>query len=111
MELTDEMGVFDTSWEDCGADIAGLVCPSCEGVYTHQTAVRIYARRDSERRGGERVNLYTGESEKIPGEGNPSSKRQGLMIEFRCENCDLDSMLAIYQHKGNTFVGWVKPRE
>ena len=111
MELTDAHRVLDTRWDDYGADLAALVCPSCEGTYTHQKAVRIYARLNDERRGGERVDLYTGETEKIPGRGNPSSRRQGLMIEFRCESCDLDSVLAIYQHKGITFIGWVKPRQ
>ena len=104
-------GVFDTRWDDYGTDLAALQCPSCYETYTHQEAVRIYARLNDELRDGERVDLYTGESEKIPGRGNPSSRRQGLMIEFRCESCDLDRALAIYQDKGITFMGWVKPRE
>ena len=106
MELMDEIRVWDR--ED---GFFTLICPSCADEYTHQEAVRIYARHEEERRDGERIDFYTGESEKISGDGNPSDWRQGLIIEFECENCDLDSALAIYQHKGNTFIGWIKPRE
>lgn len=49
---------------------------------------------------------------------NPSSRRQGLSIEFECEMChgDMDDgkkntlppfQLAILQHKGNTYIEWV----
>lgn len=47
---------------------------------------------------------------------NPSPDRQGMLIEFTCEQCsyyhELTEIvkvfrLAIFQHKGNTFMEWV----
>lgn len=47
---------------------------------------------------------------------NPSPERQGMLIEFSCEQCSYNAeatelvkvfQLAIFQHKGNTFMEWV----
>ena len=48
---------------------------------------------------------------------NPSRDRQGMLIEFTCEQCSYSAQenstpdktfrLAIFQHKGNTFMEWV----
>jgi len=51
---------------------------------------------------------------------NPSPRRHGLIIEFECEECSYSwneggdkplliytPKLAIFQHKGNTFMEWV----
>lgn len=39
---------------------------------------------------------------------NPSPRRSGMLIEFSCEQCPWKSMqLAIFQHKGATFMEWV----
>ena len=40
---------------------------------------------------------------------NPSPRRHGLIIEFSCENCSSSHphRLAIYQHKGSTYMEWV----
>jgi hypothetical protein len=37
---------------------------------------------------------------------NPSQERQGLTIDFWCETCENKPVLAIFQHKGITFMGW-----
>ena len=102
MEVMDEIKILDR--ED---GFFTLLC-RCGEEYSHQEAARIYARHDDERRGGERIDFYTGKSEKIPGDGNPSPRRQGLVVEFECEICGCDNELAIYQHKGNTFIGWLE---
>ena len=50
---------------------------------------------------------------------NPSPRRHGMLIEFTCEQCsykyngeddatlEKTFRLAIFQHKGNTFMEWV----
>ena len=46
---------------------------------------------------------------------NPSPRRHGLIIEFDCEDCGVSNgrpdgalqRLAIFQHKGNTFMEWL----
>lgn len=40
---------------------------------------------------------------------NPSPRRHGMLIEFECEQCPgKDLRLAIFQHKGHTFVEWAE---
>lgn len=39
---------------------------------------------------------------------NPSQEREGLLVEFYCETCDNKPTLAIFQHKGTTFIGWTQ---
>jgi hypothetical protein len=42
--------------------------------------------------------------------GNPSRRRDGLAIEFECEQCGDGLCLTITQHKGDTLVAWqVRP--
>jgi hypothetical protein len=45
--------------------------------------------------------------------GNPSSRRDGLVIRFWCENCETVKALTITQHKGDTqlaFMDTYEPR-
>lgn len=54
-----------------------------------------------------RTGLHFGTS----GERNPSSRRDGLVISFTCEQCSRDDPgdvieLTIAQHKGSTEIGW-----
>ena len=40
---------------------------------------------------------------------DPSSQGRGaLAVEFSCESCDNKPTLAMFQHKGTTFIGWKK---
>ena len=39
--------------------------------------------------------------------GNPSGRRHGMTIRFYCELCPSTPNLAIYQHKGTTYVKWM----
>jgi hypothetical protein len=98
-----------------------LLCPDCRGNYLHQANTTIYQRAEDApyttviaQDGHEVV------ATKFPSGDthNPSSRRHGLIIEFWCENChagDDDKAqivnphrLAIFQHKGNTYLEWVK---
>jgi len=88
-----------------------LCCPDCGSYYMHQHRVEVFSRGEDEKTIGLAVDQYT--SEVSPAEGdNPSSRRQGLVIYFRCEDCnyaeqdDVIKALRIYQHKGITFMEW-----
>ena len=87
-----------------------LHCPSCGCDNLHQEAVKIYDRSEDGKYC--RLTVVDGEdvSSKIKkGLKNPSPRRQGLMIGFTCERChDGFKWLAIIQHKGSTYLRWLK---
>ncbi len=86
-----------------------LICPRCRGDYLHHGAVTVYDRREDDRW----VTLVE-VRDKIANpdvidnkdSGNPSLRRDGLVIEFRCEGCDSGLELTIAQHKGQSFIAW-----
>ena len=40
------------------------------------------------------------------GEGNPSARRNGLLIKFECEECQQSFYVGVSQHKGQTFFDY-----
>ena len=83
-----------------------LLCPSCGGEFLHHddSAVEVWQRGEDELLRGCAI-LPGGEGVKfIPAEDNPSSRRSGVRLRFRCEICPSISRLEIVQHKGNTFL-------
>jgi hypothetical protein len=85
-----------------------LRCPWCGGDYLHQRRVEVFHRHREE---GPSVGVTVERGVPIAdlSASNPSERRQGLLIFFDCENCDLEAQdlpLAFYQHKGRTFVEW-----
>lgn len=83
-----------------------LSCPNCGGEHLHQSEVELYCRHEDEPAKSARYDALTGESTPISDSGNPSSRRQGIVVEFWCERCPALPRLAIFQHKGNTHFGW-----
>ena len=89
-----------------------LRCPKCDETYLHHEDVEVYPRRLEDGPSGAIV--VTG-GRAIAGhpERNPSARRDGIVIAFRCEVCgDFEEggkpkRLAIWQHKGETFVEWL----
>ena len=86
-----------------------LLCPYCECNCLHHDIVIVFNRNED----AETTQVTTtinGKSkiELLPSEicGNPSYRRDGLIIDFLCEKCEKHSELAIYQHKGQTFIKW-----
>ena len=84
-----------------------LLCPKCGFNYLHHGAVEVFVRDGEDSDIGTRV--------KVDGHavtfgrnlrGNPSSRRDGLTVDFQCEECRCMSVLSIVQHKGQTFVEW-----
>ncbi len=83
-----------------------LCCSHCSDTHLHQFRVETFERNEDSDDG-----IHTTiESMKTVVDnnlsGNPSTRRQGLKIMFRCEQCNETSTLRIYQHKGQTFFEW-----
>jgi hypothetical protein len=87
-----------------------VACPSCGGDFLHHTSVTTYWRAGEDADRGLRVEssakstLTTTDTT-----GNPSSRRDGLAIEFWCEACAALPRLLLAQHKGNTELQWATP--
>jgi hypothetical protein len=111
------------------SNFAALKCPHCGDTYLHQENVTIYHRAEDARytvvmaQNGHDMVVTKFPSEEVM---NPSSRRHGIVIEFWCEYCNMEYTsvdsagnetqmnkgaeplkLAIYQHKGYTFMEWV----
>jgi hypothetical protein len=88
-----------------------LVCPRCHDSHSclHHGRLTVYHRCEDEAR-LTRIDVSNGSAliKRIDseGSGNPSSRRNGLAIDFYCELCDLSSELTIAQHKGQTLLAW-----
>jgi hypothetical protein len=92
-------------------EMDALKCPSCGGEYLHHQKVTTYARHeDAEHVLMTTAHKYTATTEHVENDtsGNPSSRRDGIVVTFECEHCGVPSALAIAQHKGSTLVYWVK---
>lgn len=100
-----------------------LKCPTCSEAYLHQRNVTIFQRYEDQ---PTTIVMQQCEDDMVvstfPSRDtcNPSPRRHGLLIEFECEHCHYthidgegDEMpreplhrLAIFQHKGTTFMEW-----
>jgi hypothetical protein len=97
-------------------------CPYCKGNNLHQSDVSVYnpanSRIEYKPNGGNEY-IHQTQVTHVLGNGtvttttvdanatsNPSQERQGLTIDFWCETCENKPILAIFQHKGITFMGW-----
>ena len=86
-----------------------ILCPYCGDGYLHHKRVVIYHRYGEDSKDGLAVTVT---SEGLATNGdiseNPSSRRDGLVIHFECENCDNTPILAVSQHKGTTSLHWIR---
>ena len=99
-----------------------LVCPICVGekhkpnMNLHQGTVEVYIRGKEDSLSGTHVLVEESNNENMGKgaifadhdveDGNPSVRRDGLKIAFRCEYHDDPLMLNIFQHKGITYFQW-----
>ena len=82
---------------------AELLCPKCDGNYLHHEQVEVFECGEDAKTG---VHIVVGEGKATVDtslDGNPSSRRHGLKIRFRCEQCGAKPLMSISQHKGNTY--------
>ena len=94
------------------SDYGQLKC-KCGSDFLHQGDVTIFEREEDSAlttviaQSGDSAQVSTFPSQDTC---NPSPRRHGLIIEFHCEDCGQDGakqQLAIFQHKGCTFVEWL----
>jgi hypothetical protein len=102
---------FDPHVRFCTDDATWLTCPGCGGEYSylHHEAVTAYERaEDAPTTRVVRSNGQTLSVEEVPSSrmGNPSTRRDGIAIEFYCELCPTLSKLTVAQHKGCTYMEW-----
>lgn len=101
--------------------LSALVCPGCGSSYLHHFAVRIFDRAEDNAECSLSIfdmDGYAKVSAINDFVGNPSPRRDGILIDFWCEDCtasnggrredEVTYTMAIAQHKGETFVGWVE---
>ncbi|NLX17393.1 MAG: hypothetical protein GXY45_10565 [Ramlibacter sp.] len=88
-----------------------LVCPNCGGENLHHGTVTVYERDREDSATGRIVSTEDYVVANTSMKGNPSARRNGLLIGFKCEHCDADPVLAITQHKGCTYFHWASYRK
>ena len=81
-----------------------LNCPECNGTNLHHGKIEVFHR--AKESGPTKIVSVDGEgfvSHRGDFDGsNPSDRRGGITILFRCENCPAVSQLRFIQHKGET---------
>jgi hypothetical protein len=87
---------------------ADLLCPRCGADNLHHGETVFFDRRED----AEKITRITVKGadvrvqNSVSNEGNPSMRRDGMTIQFRCEQCEDPVWLTIGQHKGSTEIGW-----
>lgn len=83
-----------------------LVCPACGGLNLHHEKIEIFERAEDSVTGLHVTveNLKLELDNKL--DGNPSTRRHGMKIQFSCETCKAIPVLSICQHKGQTYVSF-----
>lgn len=95
---------------DAASGDAELLCPACGSNYLHHGTVTVFSNEEDAPETTitevSAAGVTTVRRAPRAGSGTPSSRRDGLLIRFECEECHGDFELAIAQHKGNTQVAW-----
>ena len=99
---------MEPTFEHYVANSGGLLeCPACGGNHLHHFKVDVYERSEDQD-SGLHVSVEDGKSSEDGNlAGNPSRRRHGLSIHFRCEHCPATPVMTIAQHKGNTWVDFL----
>ena len=85
-----------------------LKCPSCDWSNLHHVSVEVFDRAVEDALEGVHVRVE-GTRVVVSNDqtGNPSSRRDGLLIRFTCETCEATPILQMIQHKGSTYMEWM----
>ena len=81
-----------------------LLCPACGFNHLHHEKVDVFERTEDET---SCLHVSVSDAKVTIDkdlEGNPSSRRHGMTIQFWCEECSAKPVLSILQHKGQTFI-------
>lgn len=94
-------------------DYSLLYCPRCGSRNLHHLGVTVFDRGEDN---GQviKTSVLPGKTAtevvQSSGSGNPSTRRDGLAIQFACEGCSWNTSdtieLTVAQHKGDTEVAW-----
>ena len=92
-------------------DFDRLACPYCHDGFLHQRGVEVFFRtiEDSETGLYVSVDSNCNFAKDHSMAGNPSFRRDGILIHFECEICPPNKnrhTLSVIQHKGSTLVRW-----
>jgi len=87
-------------------DESTLLCPNCKGNYLHQLSAEVYFVEAEDSDKGNAFEISKRHVRSVPMMNNPSSRRDGIRVVFRCEFCEASPSLTIVQHKGQTFMSW-----
>jgi hypothetical protein len=90
-----------------------IKCPNCDGIHLHQGKITAYCREREDHTVGTVLIIEKDLASHEPSDmsENPSPRRNGMTIDFDCEECDAEPRLAIYQHMGCTYVQWESMRQ
>jgi hypothetical protein len=84
-----------------------LLCGGCGEFCTHFRSLHVFMRGEDHDH-GLRLDVDMARSQVSTstrmGDGNPSSRRDGLALTFTCEFCKHITEVTFAQHKGTTFI-------
>ena len=91
-----------------------LQCPHCKHDKIHQIETQLYCREEEKDEVLVLVGMYTGmisqakasQTNRSISIANPSVRRQGMRVIFKCEGCDEYPQLVLHQHKGDSTLQW-----
>lgn len=85
----------------------GLCCPRCDSAWMHHKIVEVWSRPVEDGPVIHTTVIPDGHTYIDSSDlKNPSGRRDGMVIQFWCEECNGYYELAIFQHKGATHVEW-----
>lgn len=104
----DQDAILLPDYDEAFSRNINLACPACGSGYLHQGKVEVFDRSEDSKTGIHVIVTPEGVLQDDRQDRNPSSRRDGLTIEFWCEICGRkDLLLIVVQHKGNTTIGWL----
>ena len=87
-----------------------LLCPVCGEAALHHFDVSVFSRPcnfDCDDDGVRTTRVVPGGTALFEPDGdNPSKRRDGIAVEFECENCGSSAELTIAKNGGVSLVGW-----
>ncbi len=85
-----------------------LLCPKCSSSYLTHDAVHVFNRKRNSKY-GQHVTVYYGDiHQDTYMTDNPSPKRSGVRLKFRCEECTTWFYLVLSEHEEGTKIFWEK---
>jgi hypothetical protein len=86
-----------------------LKCQSCDSINLHHGRLEIFNRSAEDSRTGihiivEPMSVWDVDDRMA---NNPSPRRNGFFLSFTCEMCEAKPTLAVFQHKGSTYMEWM----